>query len=275
MNDLQELTLDSREVSKMLPKRHADLLRDIEVYNSYLVGERNFALSSFWVESRYTTSQNKVMKCYQITKKGCEFLAHKMTGKKGALFTASYINRFHEMEEELQNVPGLINEKAEISYSYKGKPVMVTTQLARITGAHYTDINYQTRKYNIPYTILVGQELRMFKKDNGIVSSSSKMTIYNREAVVDLLKRYTAYEGYRQYVEEYFTVDEDEINDNAVDTYIIKLEMHVETLAKALRLYKARYETTDCTSVYQLMRQSASDAFAHTMVLSKVDRNLQ
>lgn len=38
----------------------------------------------------------------QITKKGCEFIAHKLTGQKGALFTATYINKFHEMKKELQ-----------------------------------------------------------------------------------------------------------------------------------------------------------------------------
>ena len=38
---------------------------------------------------------------YQITKKGCEFIAHKLTGIKGTEFTAKYINRFHEMESHL------------------------------------------------------------------------------------------------------------------------------------------------------------------------------
>lgn len=82
MNEVKGLTLNSREVAKMLPKSHKHLLRDIAIYSEYL-GESKIGLSSFWVESTYTTSQNKVMKCYQITKKGCEFLAHKMTGKKG------------------------------------------------------------------------------------------------------------------------------------------------------------------------------------------------
>ena len=37
-----------------------------------------------------------------ISKKGCEFIAHKMTGQKGAIFTAKYIERFHEMQDALQ-----------------------------------------------------------------------------------------------------------------------------------------------------------------------------
>lgn len=34
-------------------------------------------------------------------KKGCEFIAHKLTGIKGTEFTARYINRFHDMEETI------------------------------------------------------------------------------------------------------------------------------------------------------------------------------
>lgn len=104
MNNLQALTLDSREVAKMLPKRHSDLLRDIATYSKYLsdFNERNFALVDFFQESSYQDSKGEIRKCYLITKKGCEFIAHKMTGRKGALFTATYINRFHEMEELLK-----------------------------------------------------------------------------------------------------------------------------------------------------------------------------
>ncbi len=36
MNNLQALTLDSREVAKMIRKEHAKLLRDIDTYNGYL-----------------------------------------------------------------------------------------------------------------------------------------------------------------------------------------------------------------------------------------------
>ena len=97
MNNLKVLSLDSREVAKMLPKAHAHLLRDIDKWNEYFT-ESNFGFSEFWQESSYS----RALKCYLITKKGCEFIAHKMTGRKGAIFTATYINRFHEMEELLK-----------------------------------------------------------------------------------------------------------------------------------------------------------------------------
>lgn len=101
MNNLKVLSLDSREVAKMLPKAHAHLLRDIDKWNEYFT-ESNFGFSEFWQEPSYKDTTGRALKCYLITKKGCEFIAHKMTGRKGALFTATYINRFHEMEELLK-----------------------------------------------------------------------------------------------------------------------------------------------------------------------------
>ena len=53
----------------------------------------------FWGESTYVDSKGEIRPCYNITKKGCEFIAHKMKSRKGTEFTARYINRFHEMEE--------------------------------------------------------------------------------------------------------------------------------------------------------------------------------
>jgi len=96
-----QLTLDSRDVAEMVGKKHAHLLRDIENYIEYL-GESKIGLADFFIESTYSDAQGKGRPNYQITKKGCEFIAHKLTGQKGAIFTATYINRFHEMEDQLK-----------------------------------------------------------------------------------------------------------------------------------------------------------------------------
>lgn len=121
-------TLTSMEVAEMVEKNHRDLMRSIKRYSRYIeeantsldavkndaitkensLDERNFALISekvdlqeFWTESTYVDELNRNKPCYNITKKGCEFIAHKCTGKKGTVFTARYINRFHEMEQEI------------------------------------------------------------------------------------------------------------------------------------------------------------------------------
>ena len=105
MPNLKEksLTLDSRKVAKMIDKNHSHLLRDIENYINYLSENPKLDSQNFFIKSSYKTrGNNRTYKCYEVTKKGCEFIANKLTGEKGAQFTASYINKFHEMKNELQ-----------------------------------------------------------------------------------------------------------------------------------------------------------------------------
>lgn len=95
-----ETTLTSIEVAEMIGKNHKDLLRDIRRYVEQL-GESKIAPTDFFKESIYISEQNKELSCYDITRKGCEFVSHKLTGVKGTEFTAKYINRFHDMEDRL------------------------------------------------------------------------------------------------------------------------------------------------------------------------------
>lgn len=102
MQNIANLTLDSREVATMVEKRHDHLIRDIDKYVVTISNSPNLGASNFFIESSYKqTGNGKSVRCYLLTRKGCEFVANKMTGKKGILFTANYINRFHEMEKEL------------------------------------------------------------------------------------------------------------------------------------------------------------------------------
>ena len=101
MNTIEQKYINSREVAEMVGKNHADLMRDIRRFAEYL-GESKIALADYFKESTYADAQGKERECYLISKKGCEFIAHKMTGQKGAIFTAKYIERFHEMQSALQ-----------------------------------------------------------------------------------------------------------------------------------------------------------------------------
>lgn len=100
MNQIEQ-TITSIEVAEMVEKTHANLLKDIRRYCKQL-GEVNIDFSDFFKESTYCTEQKKELPCYNVTKKGCEFIAHKLTGVKGTAFTARYINRFHDMEETIK-----------------------------------------------------------------------------------------------------------------------------------------------------------------------------
>jgi Rha family phage regulatory protein len=95
-------TISSLEVAEMVEKQHAHLMRDINTYTTYITANPELDSLDFFIESTYIDVQRKERRCYNITKKGCEFIAHKLTGQKGALFTASYINKFHDMEEQIK-----------------------------------------------------------------------------------------------------------------------------------------------------------------------------
>lgn len=110
-----QMLLSSVEVSEMIGKRHNHLLRDIDGYVEILknpietkIGlnekdaELNFELNDFFVESSYKDSIGRTLPCYLLTKKGCEMVANKMTGKKGVLFTAAYVTKFELMENQLK-----------------------------------------------------------------------------------------------------------------------------------------------------------------------------
>ncbi len=136
-------TLSSREVAGMVDKEHNMLLRDIRRYWRQL-GQSNIAQSDFFTEDTYQNSQNKTMPCYKITKKGCEFIAHKLTGTKGTVFTARYINRFHEMEDIISNMetePGL----PWFIRKFRGEYIMLFRDFEAITGVHLSG-NYTSLK---------------------------------------------------------------------------------------------------------------------------------
>ena len=123
-NNMQILnaTLTSMEVAEMVEKDHKNIIRDIKRYSKQIeesniqidelkiepiseateqINPEQIDLNEFWTESIYSDHLNRKKPCYNITKKGCEFIAHKCTGRKGTVFTARYINRFHEMEHEI------------------------------------------------------------------------------------------------------------------------------------------------------------------------------
>lgn len=102
MSDLTKAphVLDSREVAEMVGMRHADLMRSIDRYIDVMGKNAKLRSSNFFIERTYKQAGNgKEVKRYDITKKGCEMVANKLTGEKGILFTAEYVERFNQMEQ--------------------------------------------------------------------------------------------------------------------------------------------------------------------------------
>lgn len=103
-------TVDSRQVAEAIGKEHSKLLRDIRTYCDYL-NESKIGLVDFFIESSYTDSKGETRPCYNVTRKGCEMIANKLTGQKGVIFTAMYVNAFHSMEDKL-NKPAKYGKKS-------------------------------------------------------------------------------------------------------------------------------------------------------------------
>lgn len=95
--------LNSRDVAEMIGKEHKHLMRDIRTYINDMQDSPNLDPRQFFIESTYTSDQNKILPCYLLTKQGCEFVANKLTGKKGNQFTAQYVSLFNSMKEQISN----------------------------------------------------------------------------------------------------------------------------------------------------------------------------
>lgn len=108
MNNLQviikngKFLVESRDVAELIEKKHDNLLRDIRGYKKIIEDSSNLKSQDFFIESTYVNAQNKTQPCYLLTKKGCDMVANKMTGEKGIVFTATYVTKFEEMEQELK-----------------------------------------------------------------------------------------------------------------------------------------------------------------------------
>lgn len=99
-------TIPSYEVAKMMEVEHAKVLRMIEGDKTHIgiipaLRKAQLGVSEYFIESIYKVeNNNKIYKCYECTKLGCDMLANKMTGEKGIVFTARYVKKFNEMIED-------------------------------------------------------------------------------------------------------------------------------------------------------------------------------
>lgn len=100
VGESKQQVIDSRDVAKMIGKTHKNLMRDIRSYINDLEMSSKLSPSDFFIESDYLDSMNRTKPCYLLTKQGCEFVANKLTGRKGTIFTATYVSLFNEYEAE-------------------------------------------------------------------------------------------------------------------------------------------------------------------------------
>lgn len=117
LNNNGIFVVSSLEVAEMIGKRHSDLTRDIAKYDQILLNAKLRSVE-FFLESSYKDTSGKNNKQYLLTKKGCDMVANKMTGEKGILFTAAYVEQFHEMEKQFTQ-PKVLSPKEQLMASMK------------------------------------------------------------------------------------------------------------------------------------------------------------
>ena len=218
-------TLDSREVAKMIGKHHAHLMRDIRQYISDMEENPKLDPRQFFIESSYESSQGKVLPCYLLTKKGCEFVANKLTGKKGTLFTAQYVSLFNEYQaeqrkpdsymitdpvkraerwiEERKAYEALVPKGQYFDSQMRNPGLMTVTEIAKDYGMSAREFNQLLHKYGIQFK--QGKHWVLYHKydgkgytqyepfaynDNKGVHNNLKWTQRGRKFIYDTLKEH-------------------------------------------------------------------------------------
>lgn len=179
MNELEQKYLSSREVAEMVGKDHSDLLKDIRRYQEYLT-EGNFPLSEYFKEDTYKDSTGRTLNCYLVSKKGCEFIAHKMTGQKGAIFTAKYIERFHEMQDALQkpmtqleimqmSINQLVEQERRMN-ELESRMNMIEAKSQTVPNEYFTIAGFATirkQKIDVALANLLGRKASKLSREYG------------------------------------------------------------------------------------------------------------
>ena len=178
MNDLmtKEPTIDSREVADMVGKQHSNLCRDIARYIGVLSTDSKLNPLNFFIETTYTDKKGESRKRYDVTRKGCEMIANKLTGEKGILFTAAYVERFHEMEDAIKEPK---KAKATLADAAMQKKLEIQSMRAKAML-----INANTRKAKVAAELIKSATLDSYK--NALMATATNTLA--GEKVVELPK---------------------------------------------------------------------------------------
>lgn len=101
-----KVTVTSKQVAEHFGKAHRHVLRDIakEIETAGVFGETNFRLST------YTSSQNKVLPCYEMTRDGFSLIAMGFTGVEAQQWKIKYIEAFNQMEKMLSGEDSVMRQ---------------------------------------------------------------------------------------------------------------------------------------------------------------------
>jgi len=131
--------IDSRDVAEMVERSHNELLKSIRLYIGYLT-EGEIPHGEFFIEDTYIDAKGNTRPNFLITKKGCDMIANKTTGKKGVLFTAAYVSAFEEMRQTLSAVPARVSLPDGVSLNGLAKLISITRRVMLDAGGTPQDV---------------------------------------------------------------------------------------------------------------------------------------
>lgn len=171
---IEKPTLDSREVAEMMELKHDKLIRKIDGINKDFT-DTKIGVSKYWVETKYKDASGKSNRNFQITKRGCEFLAHKTTGTKGNLFTDKYMDRFEQMENYINNNKVVNSIKAEVTTLIDDIVSQKILEIEEKCSGYYRPSSFE--KYNISQYI---------KKRLGISKANEEYELVKQRVLIKL-----------------------------------------------------------------------------------------
>ncbi|HBE8487599.1 TPA: phage antirepressor KilAC domain-containing protein [Clostridioides difficile] len=181
INQNNQFLVESREVAELIEKKHDNLLRDIRGYKKILEDSSNLRSQDFFIESTYINTQNKIQPCYLLTKKGCDMVANKMTGEKGIIFTAIYVTKFEEMEQELKEqqpkLPTTYKEALQqllIEVEEKEQLQLENQEKDKVIQLQQPKVLFADSVASSDNSILVG-ELAKLLRQNGIDTGQNRL----------------------------------------------------------------------------------------------------
>lgn len=176
-----EFTISTVEIAEMLDNTpHKDILKKLEGRTGKdgkhikgyieILNEHQMSPVDFFQKSTYKDAKGEERPCYKVTKKGCEFLANKFTGEKGVVFTARYINRFHEMQDMITQAAE--PKEQELSWfikRFKGRYVILWRDFEKLTG-----VDFNKRIHGWAGNIIAGRDYDGWGEKDTVIEDEFK-----------------------------------------------------------------------------------------------------
>lgn len=202
-NQKYGVVVSSRNVSVVVKRRHDTVLRDIEK----ILTKSTPQICGLFIKSEYIASNGKKNKEYLLLKDGVILYLFNVQGLYEEKM--AYINEFNRMEQALRKPKQTkldFQEKDVIRTTWKGEPVIELVQLARYINMTSDNLHFLTKHDKV--TLRYGK-LMEFRKENPrrYNQSVNAISILFKETVITICKKYGIYEKYKDFIENYFRVD--------------------------------------------------------------------